>query len=236
MNKEEFINECLKINIIITEEMYSKLLIYSNLLKEWNNKFNLTRITDRGQIFLKHFYDSLCLNRAINLNNVNTLCDIGSGPGFPGLVLKIVFNNLKVTLIESSSKKCSFLRFIINELKLNNVEVINERAEEAVKKLREKFDVVTCRAVAHLAIISELSIPMVKVNGKFLPLKSNIEEEIKISKNFIDKLNASIESVLEFNLPIENPKRTIPIIIKKDKTDTLYPREYNKIIKTIEKD
>lgn len=232
MNKEEFITECSKINVIITEEIYNKLLIYSDLLNDWNKKFNLTRITEQNQIFLKHFYDSLCLNRAINLNKVETLCDVGSGAGLPGLILKIVFSNLNVTLIESSTKKCNFLEFIVNKFNLKNIKVINERAETVAKKLREKFDVVTCRAVAHLLIISEICIPMVKIDGKFLPLKSNIEEEIKVSKENIKSLNANIEKILEFDLPIENSKRTILVIRKSGATNLIYPREYNKIIKT----
>lgn len=232
MNKEEFINECAKIDVIITEEIYNQLLTYSKLLVEWNKKFNLTRIIEENQIFLKHFYDSLCLNKAIDLKKIKTLCDVGSGAGFPGLVLKIVFDNLDVTLIESSTKKCSFLEFIINKLNLKNIKVINERAEKVARELRETFDIVTCRAVAPLFIISEICIPMVKVNGKFLPLKSNIEEEIKVSEENITNLNANIERVLEFELPFESSKRSIPIISKKGKTSLVYPREYNKIIKT----
>lgn len=236
MNKEEFINECAKINVIITEEIYDKLLTYSRLLIKWNTKFNLTRITEERQIFLKHFYDSLCLNKAIDLKKINTLCDIGSGAGFPGLVLKIVFDNLSVTLIESSNKKCSFLKAVINELNLKNINVVNERAEIVARNLKEKFDIVTCRAVSHLFIISEICVPMVKLNGKFLPLKSNIDEEIKISEKHIKNLNATIEKIIEFELPFENSKRTIPIIIKKEKTNFIYPRDYNKIIKTLEKE
>ncbi len=232
MNKEEFIKECSKISVVITEEIYNKLLIYINLLIDWNKKFNLTRITEENQILLKHFYDSLCLNRAVDLSKINTLCDVGSGAGFPGLVLKIVFNNLNVTLIESSIKKCTFLEHIINKLNLKNVEIINERAEKVARKLREKFDVVTCRAVAHLFIICEICIPMIKINGKFLPLKSNIEEELKVSEENINNLNATVEKILEFGLPFENSRRTILVIRKRGKTSTIYPREYNKIIKT----
>lgn len=232
MNKNEFIKECLNINIIITEEIYRKLLSYSDILIEWNKKFNLTSITKEKEIFLKHFYDSLCLNKAIDLTSINTICDVGSGAGFPGLVLKIVFDNLKITLIEASAKKCLFLNNVIKQLNLTGVEVINERGEIAAKKLREIFDIVTCRAVSSLHIICEICIPMVNVNGFFLPLKANIKEEIIASNNIIRELNSEIENIVEYILPLENSKRTIPIIIKKGVTDKKYPREYNKIIKT----
>lgn len=232
MNKEEFIKECKKINIKITQEIYNKLLTYCNILIEWNSKFNLTTIIEKENIFLKHFFDSLCLNKAVNLEKVSSLCDIGSGAGLPGLVLKIVFKNIKVFLIESSEKKCKFLKFAINNLNLDNIYVINDRGEQVSKIKREQFDIVTCRAVSSLKVISEISIPMVKTNGYFLPLKSNLNLELKNSEDIIIKLNAKIEKIIEYNLPIELSKRSIVVIKKTGLTSLRYPREYNKIIKT----
>ena len=161
MNKETFTNELKKININITEKQIKHFETYKNLLQEYNQKFNLTSITEEEAIYLKHFYDSLCITKAI---------DIGTGAGFPGIPIAIIFNNIKITLVESNAKKCGFLNIIREKLNLNNVEIINERAEDYTKNNREKFDIVTSRAVAHLSILAELEIPALKTNGYFLPL------------------------------------------------------------------
>ncbi len=232
MNKEEFIRECEKLNVVLTEKNVSDLYTYSKLLIEWNEKFNLTSIKEEKSIFLKHFFDSLCLVKAIDLNRNISICDVGSGAGLPGLVLKIIFDKLNITLIESSNKKCEFLKHVVKELNLNNVEIINDRAEQLAKKIREKYDVVTCRAVSALYIISELCIPMVKVNGYFLPLKSEVQEEIHTGNKIIENTGAKIEKVIEYKLPVEDSKRTIIVIKKYKATNLKYPREYNKIIKT----
>jgi len=231
MNKNEFIENCRLLGINITEEKYNLLDKYKDLLIEWNNKFNLTSIIEEKDIFLKHFYDSLCLVKAIDLNDVESLCDVGTGAGFPGLVLKIMFEDLKVDLIESSNKKCEFLKNVIEELNLKNIEVINERAELYAKSSREKYDVVTCRAVSHLKVISEICIPLVKINGYFLPLKSNIDSELETSRNVIKLTGGNLLKIINYNLPFENSFRTIPVILKEKKTKIEFPREYNKIIK-----
>jgi 16S rRNA (guanine527-N7)-methyltransferase len=231
MNKNEFIDYCEKIGIKITEEKYLLLIKYMNLLQEWNNKFNLTTITEEKDVLLKHFYDSLCINKSINLNEIKTLCDIGTGAGFPGLVIKIVFDSISVDLVESSTKKCEFLNEVIRKLNLNNINVINERAEIYAKKYRETYDVVTCRAVSSLKVISEIGIPLVKVGGYFLPLKSNIDIELNESKDIIINTGCILLNVINYNLPIENSYRSIPVIVKKTITNVMYPREYNKIIK-----
>ena len=157
MTKDEFIIECKKIGISINEEIIDKLELYRNELVSWNNKFNLTTILEEKDVYLKHFYDSLCLVKATDLNNKN-ICDFGTGAGFPGIVLAIVFKNSNFTLIESNSKKVIFLEHIKEKLHLNNVTIINERTEEYGKNNRELFDIVTCRAVSDLKIILELRI------------------------------------------------------------------------------
>lgn len=231
MNKENFIKECLKLDIEITDEMLEKFNLYLELLKNWNKVMNLTNIIEEKDVYLKHFYDSLCLIKAIDLNKSLELCDVGTGAGFPGIVLKIAFKNLKVTLLEPIGKRCKFLDEVIEKLELKDIKIINERAEIYAKKIREKFDIVTCRAVAKINIISEISIPMVKVNGYFIPMKGNIEEELNKNKEILFNLNSKIEKIIEYKLPIENSFRTLVVIKKISKSPFIYPRNYNIIKK-----
>lgn len=231
MQTNEFIDALKELNIDIDEEKLKKLENYYKLLIEWNEKINLTGITEKKDVYLKHFYDSLTLNKYINLKEINSLCDIGTGAGFPGIVLKIVFPNIHITLVDSLNKRIIFLKEVINELQLKNIEVYNERAEEYAKKVREKFDLVTCRAVARLPILLEYSIPLVKVGGIFAPLKASIDSElINIDKE--EKiLNIKLEKINRFYLPIENSERTIPVFKKLKETDKKYPRKYSDIKK-----
>ena len=232
MNKEEFINSIKELNLEINDEILCKLEKYFKLLNEWNDKFNLTTILEEKDVYLKHFYDSICIVKSNLIKNDNIkLCDFGTGAGFPGIVIKIFFPNINVTLIESNNKKCVFLNEIIKELNLNNIEVINTRMELYSKNNRELFDIVTCRAVSHLRIISELAIPLLKVNGYFIPLKANIDDEINESKNILNELDSNIEDIISYELPIEKSKRNILVIKKNRVTKTKYPREYKKIIK-----
>ena len=230
MNKEEFIKECEKLNIYIDNNTLEKLEIYRKLLVEWNNKFNLTTILEEKEVYLKHFYDSICLVKSIDFND-KKICDFGTGAGFPGMVLGIVFKNSNITLIESNSKKILFLNEVKNQLGLKNINVINDRMENYANKNRERFDIVTCRAVSHLNIILELSIAALKINGLFIPMKSEIEEEFNDSKEKAKMLGYEFVNKIEYNLPIENSKRTILIYKKTKETDKKYPREYNVIKK-----
>lgn len=231
MNIDEFINELKKLNIIPTEEQLESLEKYKNMLIEYNKKFNLTAIKTDEDIYLKHFYDSLTLIKAVDLNSELKLLDIGTGAGFPGLVLKIMFPNLDVTLLDSNNKKITFLETVIKELNLKNIRCIYGRAEELSNSYREHFDIVTSRAVSHLRILSELSIPYLKVDGLFLPMKGNIKEELQESRVTIKILNSEIIDIIEFNLPIENSNRAIAVIKKTFKTPDVYPRNYDKIVK-----
>jgi len=231
MNKEEFIRICKsELNIEISEEVFTKLKKYHEMLVLWNQKFNMTTILEEKEVLLKHFYDSLCLVKAVELND-HTLCDVGTGAGFPGLVLKIIFDNLKITLVESNGKKCNFLKEVIKELDLKNIEVINQRAEEYAIKNIEKFDIVTMRAVSDLRIIAELGLPMLKIDGIFCPLKAHIGNEIEKSQNIINLLGGKLESIINYELPIENSTRTIPIIKKEKSSKEGFPRNYSRIVK-----
>lgn len=230
MNKELFIKELEKLNIVLDNNKLQQLEIYCNLLREENKKYNLTSITEIDQIYLKHFYDSLTITKIIELNN-QTLCDMGTGAGFPGLVLKIVFPNLKVTLMDATLKKCEFLKLVINKLNLKDINVINTRIEEYAIANRELFDIVTARAVAPLKHLLEYGIPLVKVNGYFIPLKSNIENELKNIDNYYNKLKIELVDKIEFNLPFELSKRTLLKYKKIDITNLKYPRKYNEIKK-----
>lgn len=228
MNKEKFIKEISKLNIVLTTEQEEKLDKYYHILIEENQKYNLTAITEEEDVYLKHFYDSLTLTKIINLDN-QSICDMGTGAGFPGLVLAICFPKTKLTLIEANTKKCNFLNIVKERLFLDNVTIINARIEEFAKNNREVFDIVTARAVAPLKHLLEYGTPLVKVNGYLIPMKG--KESTEGLNNYLEKLNISIEEVIIFNLPIEESERTL-IKFKKIKiTNTKYPRRYSEIKK-----
>ena len=230
MTKEEFIQELKKIKINISCDILIKLDKYYHLLITENEKYNLTNITEETSVYLKHFYDSLTITKAINLDNQKIL-DVGSGAGFPGLVLKIVFPNIKIDLLDSTAKRCNFLKQVIEELSLNDINVINARAEDYAKENREKYDIVTSRAVAPLKHLLEYSIPMLKINGYFIALKSNLTEELININNYYKKLHLEEPTTYEFALPKENSLRTIYKVKKTAKTDIIYPRQYSQIKK-----
>ena len=231
MNIEEFIKEVKKLNFEITEQNLIDLEKYKDLLIEYNKKFNLTAIKTEEEIYLKHFYDSLTLTKGLSLEGNLKLLDIGTGAGFPGLVLKIFYPNLEITLLDSNNKKITFLETVIKELNLKNITCIHNRAESLPDNYREYFDIITSRAVAHLRILSELSIPYLKEKKKKIAKKSISDEEIKESKEILNRLDSTITNVITFNLPIENSNRSLVIIEKKKETNKIYPRNYDKIMK-----
>lgn len=231
MTIDDFINELKKLNIEITAKQLDQLNKYYKLLIKYNEVMNLTGITEQPQVYLKHFYDSLTLVKVIDLNNQETLCDIGTGAGFPGMVIKILYPNLKVTLVDSLNKRISFLKIVIKELELTNIEAIHDRAEEYAKKNIEKYDIVTSRAVSSLNVLLEYSIPMLKVNKYFIAFKGNISREILESQKTLEKLESKIEQIEEFRLPIEDSVRTIIKIKKQHTTNKKYPRKYAEIKK-----
>jgi len=208
MNKEEFIEELKKINIELTEDQLNKLDFFYKLLLEWNEKINLTRIIEEKEVYLKHFYDSLTINRVVDLTKVETLCDVGTGAGFPGIVLKIVFPNLKITLIDSLQKRVNYLNEIIKELELTDIEAIHTRGED----YKGKFDVVTSRAVANIEKLLNYTMHLVDKDGVFVAMKGNIEEELtKEVKNKIEK-KYRIIAIERFILPKEESKRSLIVI------------------------
>ena len=230
MNLDNFILECNKLGIEINEDQIKKLDKYHELLVEYNKVMNLTGITEKEEVYLKHFYDSLTIVKTVNLKEETSLCDIGTGAGFPGLVIKIIFPNLKVTLLDSLNKRVEFLKVVIADLKLDDIEVIHARAEEYALKNRNKFDITTARAVAHLSILLEYAIPMTKENKYFIALKANVNEELMEINNALVKLNTSLIKKEEFDLPIEKSKRTI-VIFKKIKDNIKFPRKNSEIKK-----
>ena len=230
MNKEEFINQLLELNITLTEKQLRELDLYYKLLEEENKKYNLTAITEEKDVYLKHFYDSLTIVKMEKIDS-QYICDIGTGAGFPGLVLKIVFPNIKIDLLDATSKKCNFLKLVVDTLKLDNVNIINKRAEEYSHECREKYDIVVSRAVAPLKHLLEYSIPLLKVYGLFIALKSNIDSEIINIDNYYKKLELSEEKIIKFNLPYEDSMRTIYRVRKNKVTSNIYPRTYSQIKK-----
>ena len=212
MNKEEFINELKKMNIMLCSKQLNQLDQYYHLLVSWNEKINLTRIIEEKDVYLKHFYDSLTLSKVVDLNNNLKVCDIGTGAGFPGIVLKIVFPKLKITLVDALLKRINFLNVVIKELDLKNIEAIHSRAEDYVKFHKNEFDIVTCRAVSRLSNLLVYCMPLIKDDGLFLPMKANCDEEIEEIKS----KKVKITKIERFVLPIENSNRTIIQIIKKN--------------------
>lgn len=217
------LEEYLKISdIVLNEKQIENLIKYLDLLIETNKVMNLTAIREEESILEKHFIDSLLLTKIIREDEKNII-DIGTGAGFPGLVLSIVYPDKNFLLVDSVKKKISFINTVIEKIGLKNVKTSTERAEELIKDNREKFDVALCRGVANLRIILEYLIPFLKVNGRFLPQKLNINE-LEESKNALKTLNSEIINIYNFRLPISRDERIILEIVKKIKTNKIYPR------------
>ena len=220
---EEYSNQ---LQIKLNEKQKEQFYNYMKLLIEWNEKINLTAIVEPKEIVLKHFVDSLTISKYIKENRY--IADVGTGAGFPGIPLKILRADIKVVLVDSLNKRIKFLDEVINKLELTNIKTIHSRAEEfgQNKEYREKFDIVTSRAVANLATLSEYLVPLAKIEGKCLCMKGpDIEEEIKNGENAIEILGGTIENVYQFNLPQSDIKRTIIEIEKIKSTNPKYPRK-----------
>lgn len=207
-------------------EQTEQFFEYMNMLIEWNEKMNLTAITDPEEIILKHFIDSITILEDIEDNA--KIVDVGTGAGFPGIPLSIMNPTLKITLVDSLNKRLIFLQEVVNKLNLKNIEIIHARAEEfgQNKNYREKFDIATSRAVANLSTLSEYLIPLVKIDGKVISMKaSEAQEEINEAKKAIEILGGKIENIKEFNLPQSDIGRTVIIIRKEKQTPNKYPRK-----------
>lgn len=227
MNKQDFILALKKMNLECSEEKMKQLDILTKELIDYNKHTNLTRILKVEDIYLKHYYDSLTILNVINLNDINTLLDVGTGAGFPGLILKIFFPFLDITLLDSNNKKTKWLEYITKKLNIN-VKIVNERIENYARENLNSYDVVTSRAVANLRVLAELSLPLVKEHGYFIPLKGNISEELEESKDTIRAFNAIIEQINSFNL---YGIRNILLIKKNRRTESNKIRTYDKILK-----
>lgn len=228
MNKDKFIEEVNKLGIELNSEKLNKLDKFYNLLISWNEKINLTTITEEQDVYLKHFYDSLTLIKAIDLTKDLTLLDVGTGAGFPGIVLKIVFPNLKITLLDSLNKRINFLNLVVRELGLKNVKTIHSRAEDGARKpeLREKFDVATSRAVANMAVLSEFCMPYVKKGGYFVALKGPaIDEELENGSNAIKILGGELQGIIEISIEETDLKHNIVEVKKVKNCPKTYPRK-----------
>lgn len=225
-------NQLLKeIDITLSERQLEQFAIYFEFLVEYNNYVNLTAITEEEDVYIKHFYDSILVGNVFDLKNVETICDVGSGAGFPSIPLKIVYPNLKVTIVDGLDKRITFLKKLVEKLGLDNVNLVHGRAEEYARLHRESFDVVTARAVARANILNELCIPLVKVGGHFISMKGkNAEEEIN-EGNSLKILNSKIVKKNEYFLPKEESKRALILIEHFEKCPSKYPRAFASIKK-----
>ena len=231
MNREEFIEEVKKLNIEVTDEKLELLEKFYNLLVEWNEKINLTTIVEKDKVYLKHFYDSLTLTKEIDFTKDITLCDVGSGAGFPGIVIKIFFPNVKITLIDSLQKRVNYLNEVIKELNLKDINAEHFRMEDYSRLHEEEFDYITARAVANIGIISEISVRAVKLNGHMVFMKANCDDELDIFLAYCQKLGLKLENTNEFQLPYEYSNRTLVNLVKTNHTNNLYPRRIDIIKK-----
>lgn len=229
MNYVDLQEKLYKLGINPTERMMNQFKIYADFLVEKNKEFNLTAITNIDEIIEKHFYDSVLPATVFEFTN-QKIIDIGTGAGFPGVVLKIVYPDLKLTLLEANGKKCSFLRELLEKLAIQDVEVVNERAEIYALTHREEFDVAITRAVASLPIVLELSTPLVKAQGYVIAMKGkNFEEELNSSLQAMKKLNIRFLQGYTSYLPTEFAEHTNLLFQKEKETDKKYPRPFAQI-------
>ena len=231
MENRAYLKEKLKeVSMELTEVQLNQFITYYEMLVEKNKVMNLTGITEENDVYEKHFYDSLIFSFDLDLNN-KKIVDIGTGAGFPGLVLAICYPNSQITLVEPLTKRCNFLSNVVNELNLKNVTIINKRSEE-LTNYKEYFDIATARAVARLNILLELIMPLVKINGLFVALKGRQgEEEINEAKNALFQLNSKIIKVQKLNLFTDNDTRINIFISPEKKISNKYPRNYSQIKK-----
>ena len=228
MKPESFYSLLAKQNINLTDQQKAQFERYFELLVEWNQKINLTAITEKEEVYLKHFYDSIApILQGLIENQEIKLLDIGAGAGFPSLPMKILYPQLDVTIIDSLNKRINFLQFLAEELDLEGVHFYHGHAEDFAqdKHFRAQFDIVTARAVARMQVLSELTIPYLKVGGKLLALKaSNAPEELTEAKNALNLLFSKVEDNISYTLPNGDP-RYITIVEKKKETPNKYPRK-----------
>jgi 16S rRNA (guanine527-N7)-methyltransferase len=225
---EQFAANLREKGISLSSEQLGQFEMYFETLVEWNEKMNLTAITDKAEVYLKHFYDSITASFYFDFTKPFHLCDVGAGAGFPSIPLKIVFPHIEVTIVDSLNKRISFLNHLAKELKLENVHFIHDRAETfgVNPNFRENFEVVTARAVARMSVLCELCLPLVKVGGHFIAMKAaHAKDELEIGQKAITTLGGRLEDMHTFTLPMEESERNILIIKKEKQTPKKYPRK-----------
>ncbi|MGL5591494.1 MAG: 16S rRNA (guanine(527)-N(7))-methyltransferase RsmG [Mycoplasmoidaceae bacterium] len=229
MNKEEFKKEILN-HFKCDEKLFEKIELYKEILIENNKQYNLTRLEEENKIYLNYFFESIIVYKDILENKNLKLLDIGSGSGIPGILIKIFYPKINVTIIESNNKKCEFMKSLISELDLQDINVICKRAEILNVEERETFDYVTSRAVASLKALIEISVPYLKVNGLLIePKSTNLDNELFESKEIIEKLKLNYKNTLNYNF--FNRVHNIVIFEKTEKTSIEFPRMWKDIVK-----
>lgn len=224
----------LEVGLDLTKKQYNQFITYMKLLQEWNEKINLTAITEDEEVIKKHFIDCIKAFKSNAVKNAKTIIDVGTGAGFPGLPIAIMNPSINVTLLDSLNKRINFLNAVISALELKNVVTIHSRAEDGARKpeFREKFDVATSRAVANMAVLSEFCLPYVRVNGHFVALKGPaIEEELKEGQKAISTLGGNLENIIEVNIEESDLKHNIVEVKKINKCPKTYPRKAGTINK-----
>ncbi len=228
MNVELFQSSLKEKGIDLSDKQLSQFEMYYKLLVEWNEKMNLTAITEKEEVYLKHFYDSVTAGFYYDFNQKITVCDVGAGAGFPAIPLKIVYPEIQLTVVDSLNKRIGFLQHVADELDLENVSLHHDRAETFAQRpeFRQNFNLVMARAVARLSVLSELCLPLVKIGGHFLGMKgANLPEEVKDGEKAVKLLGGKIKDVHSFVLPIEESERNIILIEKVKETPKKFPRK-----------
>ncbi|MDH5164072.1 16S rRNA (guanine(527)-N(7))-methyltransferase RsmG [Heyndrickxia oleronia] len=228
MNIEQFTKQLEEKGISLSSKQLQQFERYFELLVEWNEKMNLTAITEKNDVYLKHFFDSITASFYVNFNEPLKICDVGAGAGFPSIPLKICFPEIKVTIVDSLQKRISFLDNLSKELELKDTFFYHDRAETFAQKSehREQYDLVTARAVARMSVLSELCIPLVQQNGLFVAMKAaNANEELQAASKALKLLGAEVEAIHSFTLPYEESERNIIVINKNKQTPKKYPRK-----------
>ncbi|MGP4081291.1 16S rRNA (guanine(527)-N(7))-methyltransferase RsmG [Pseudalkalibacillus sp. R45] len=228
MNSEMFQRKLEEEGISLSPEQLQQFDTYFKTLVEWNEKMNLTAITDEEGVYLKHFYDSISAAFYFDFNPIKTICDVGAGAGFPSIPLKICFPHLDLTIVDSLKKRISFLEHLSQELGLKQTHFYHDRAETFARKKehREKYDLVTARAVARMSVLTELCMPLVKQDGTFLAMKAaNAKDELEDARRAIGQLGGELDRVEQFLLPVEESERNLIFVRKQKSTPKKFPRK-----------
>ncbi|MBP2002353.1 16S rRNA (guanine527-N7)-methyltransferase [Paenibacillus shirakamiensis] len=233
--QQQFVDLLVKQDVQVDERQLEQFELYFQELISWNERMNLTGITERDQVYIKHFYDSLTLAFHVDMTEVGRMIDVGSGAGFPGIPLKILFPHLKLTIVDSLNKRISFLQNLVNTLDLKGVTLVHSRAEDLARKVdhRDQYDLATARAVARLSVLNEFCLPFVKTGGHFVAMKGNDPtEELKEASYSLKELRGKVTNNYRLELPNDQSERHLIIIRKRSFTPNKYPRKAGTPLKT----